>query len=123
MVKFFTFGIILLMSFTTNATSAEDIDAIEIVKAVAQVQNLIDRHPPDKYDIRFQQMPVGGQCGIVGCTWRKLVAIVVEAKRANRPTLTLLAEVSNNIPDRGAKPQVRFVDLTDMDPAVLNSQL
>lgn len=107
---------------TTMAANA-DVSAIDIFKQNEQVKTFLAKHTGDGYEIIFGEVPMGGRCGFVGCEWKKLVSLVITSKQSNAPSVTILAEVSGNTPDRGAKPTVRFVDLADMDAAKWKVQL
>lgn len=115
--------LILLGLIMSETSRAEEISAIDVFKQQPQVQQLLAKHPTDKNQISFDEVQMGGQCGFVGCTWNKLVSMVITSQRANAPSLTILAVVSGNTPARGAKPQVRFVELKDMDPAIWQTTL
>lgn len=110
---------------TTFGSTAEpkQPSAVDIFKQQAETKTLISKYSNKDYDISFGEVEMGGHCGFVGCDWNKLVSMVITAKRANSPSLTYLAVVSGQVPDRGTPPKVRFVDLTDMDPAKLAQKL
>lgn len=91
--------------------------AISTVQQQDKIKSLITQYTNDNYTISFGEVEMGGHCGFVGCEWQKLVSMVITAKRSNSPSVTYLAVVTGQTPDRGAKPTVRFVDLTDMDAA------
>ena len=103
------------MSVSANADTPST--AISTVQQQDKIKSLITQYTNDNYTISFGEVEMGGHCGFVGCEWQKLVSMVITAKRSNAPSVTYLAVVTGQTPDRGAKPTVRFVDLADMDPA------
>lgn len=113
----------LMLVFMTTQVEAQTPSAIEIVKQHPKIKQMLDKHPSEQYQISFGEVEMGGNCGFVGCTWQKLVSLVITAKRVNAPSMTILAEVTGNIPVRNSEPSVRFVDLKDIDPTIWQSQL
>jgi hypothetical protein len=116
-------GILLLMSVSSNADTPSDSNsaapstAISTVQKQDKIKSLITQYSNNNYTISFGEVDMGGHCGFVGCEWQKLVSMVITAKRSNSPSVTYLAVVTGQTPDRGAKPTIRFVDLTDIDAA------
>ena len=120
MIKTLLLGILLIMSISSSAdtpSSPSTSLAISTVQQQDKIKSLITQYTNDNYTISFGEVEMGGHCGFVGCEWQKLVSMVITAKRSNSPSVTYLAVVTGQTPDRGAKPTVRFVDLTDMDAA------
>jgi hypothetical protein len=101
----------------STSTAPSTSIAISTVQQQDKIKSLITQYTNDNYTISFGEVEMGGHCGFVGCEWQKLVAMVITAKRANSPSVTYLSVVTGQTPDRGAKPTVRFVDLTDIDSA------
>lgn len=99
----------------SDDSSSDNKNAIKWVKQHPKVQQLIKQHNADEYQTTYSELSLGGQCGFVGCDWYQLVSVVITAKRANNPSMTILAKVSGQIPDRGNPPNIEFVELTTMD--------
>lgn len=118
-----TLLLLIIGLFMSENSQANPVDVISLVKNHQQVQALIKAHPADNNEVTFTELELGGQCGIVGCTWHKLVSVVITSKRANAPSLTILAQVTGNQPARGSQPTIKFVDLTSMEPSKWDTRL
>ena len=120
MFKIILWSALMVMS---NLAAANTDLAINAVKQQQKIQTLLSAHDQQHYEVGYHAMPMGGHCGFVGCQWRELVSVVITAKRANSPTMTLLAEVTGQTPHRDRPPVVRFVELTDMNDKSWTSTL
>ena len=120
-MKLTTLMITLFFMFSC-ASQASD-NAINTVKKNEKIKQFLSDKSPKNYWIKYHEMELGGMCGIAGCNWRKLVSLVVTSKRANAPSVTIMALVQGQEPDRGSKPTIRFVDFKDMDPSIWENKL
>lgn len=105
-------GLLMLIS---QESLGKNPSAIEWVKQHPKVQTLVSQHNENEYQTTYSELSLGGQCGFAGCDWYQLVSVVITAKRANNPSMTILAKVSGQTPDRGNAPKIEFVELTAMD--------
>ena len=115
--------VVLLMTSLSSAAQNPQTTAISTFKQHPKVISLLARHTDKDYTVSFGEVEMGGICGFVGCSWKKLVSMVITAKRSNAPTMTILGVVEGQTPDRGNPPTLRFVELGDMDPGVWQRQL
>ncbi len=111
---FILFTILGLLGVSMNA-SADD-QAIAAFKSEPKVEAFLADKTEDKYWVRFEKIKLGDICGIAGCQWRTLVSMIVTSKSANAPSVSFFAIVEGPVPvAKDAKPQVRFVELTEME--------
>jgi hypothetical protein len=107
MKMFIIFTFFLSITFISKA---DDI-AINAVKSNEQIVLFLADKPLNAYQVTYEQIELGGICGYMGCSWRKLVSVVISSKKSNSPSQTILALVESSTKTSANTPKVSFINL------------
>ena len=117
-------GILLSMFYGFIPSYADTFQEtiINTFKAHPKVIEIIKNKEAAGYDLKFYQVRLSEQCGVRGCTWKKLVIMNVSSPRGevNPRTKSIMAIVSG-INAKKEKTKIdSFVDFKVIDEGQIN---